>query len=114
MRLLIIPPFQSRIFFHGRLRRRLALLSVRKQLQKVNPLLSSSQVCPPPPHPPTSTEACSLSHIFALRHQITSMVRRWMFEVQKQGYLWEDDCAVADWISSQLSEVRKSYRNRNM
>lgn len=37
--------------------------------------------------------------------QITSMVRRWLYEVQGSLGLWDNDLAVADWIYAQMTEV---------
>eukprot|EP00047_Mylnosiga_fluctuans_P011844 m.23124 g.23124 ORF g.23124 m.23124 type:complete len:2267 (+) comp3852_c0_seq1:80-6880(+) len=80
----VVPWKKSRTFFYYRLRRRLALLSVRIALLKANPTLTVSQ--------------------------ITSMVRRWLFEAQKQAYLWEDDRGVADWIAAQLNESGSGFK----
>lgn len=74
----------SRTFFHRRLRRQLALLSVRRHALVANPSLDVAQ--------------------------ITSMVRRWLFETTKQVSTWDDDAAVADWITNQQTEDGTAFR----
>ena len=75
---------RSRAFFYDRLRRKLALATVYHHLHLSNPSLTVSQM--------------------------TSMVRRWLFEAQKQAYLWEDDKAVVEWIDKQLMDNGETFK----
>lgn len=74
----VIPWKTSRTFFHGRLRRQLALHTVRTHLRAANPSLTINQM--------------------------TSMVRRWLFEATSQVFSWDNDATVTDWITQQLTE----------
>jgi len=76
----------SRRFFYWRLRRRLGLEKIRSEIYEANP-----------------------DTPFA---QSTFMMRRWFFESRgsKQAYLWDDNAAVVEWLTSQMNEdgsVRK-------
>lgn len=70
----------SRRFFYWRLRRRLGVEMIRRKIYAANPDTPFAQT--------------------------TFMIRRWFFESRgsKQAYLWDDNAAVVEWITSQMGE----------